>query len=272
MFQIEDPVFSPAVDLLDRGDTAALGAQLAAHPGLARRRIVLEDAPAYFRNPTFLAFLAENPIRHGRLPSNIVDVAQVILAAGAKDDPASLDQALGLVASGCVPRECGVQIALIDLLCDHHADPDFAMLPTLAHGEFAAAHALICNGAHLDIAVAAALGQASDVRIMLPASSPDERHRALALAAQFGRTEILALLLEAGEDPSRYNPTGIHAHSTPLHQAAGAGHFEVVQLLVTRGARLDLADTLWHGTPEDWANHAGQPAIATWLQARRQGL
>ena len=44
------------------------------------------------------------------------------------------------------------------------------------------------------------------------------------------------MLLNAGEDPSRYNPVGCHAHSTPLHQAALAGHIGVVRLLVQRGA------------------------------------
>jgi ankyrin repeat protein len=51
-------------------------------------------------------------------------------------------------------------------------------------------------------------------------------------------------LLDAGEDPNRYNPEGTHAHSTPLHQAALAGHKAVVQLLIERGARLDIQDTV----------------------------
>jgi|tagenome__1003787_1003787.scaffolds.fasta_scaffold19043158_1 hypothetical protein len=42
------------------------------------------------------------------------------------------------------------------------------------------------------------------------------------------------LLLDAGEDASHYNPGGFHAHSTPLHQAAFAGHFNVVPMLVER--------------------------------------
>ena len=63
------------------------------------------------------------------------------------------------------------------------------------------------------------------------------RHRALALAAQLGHVEIVRLLLDAGEDPDRYNPADSHAHTTPLHQAALAGHDAVVRLLVERGAR-----------------------------------
>ena len=35
----------------------------------------------YFRNPTLLEFIAENPIRRGTLPENIAEVAKVILDA-----------------------------------------------------------------------------------------------------------------------------------------------------------------------------------------------
>jgi ankyrin repeat protein len=88
------------------------------------------------------------------------------------------------------------------------------------------------------------------------------------LAAQHGQTEIVRLLLDAGEDPDRYNPAGNHGHSTPLHQAALAGHEEVVHLLVERGARLDIEDSIYHGTPLGWALHSGQSAIADYLRSR----
>jgi peptide-methionine (S)-S-oxide reductase len=74
------------------------------------------------------------------------------------------------------------------------------------------------------------------------------------------------LLLDAGEDPSRYNPDGYHSHSTPLHQAVSSNHAEVVRLLVERGARLDLQDTVHRGTPLDWAIHGGRTAIAKILR------
>ena len=89
---------------------------------------------------------------------------------------------------------------------------------------------------------------------------------ALALAAQFGHVEIARLLLDAGENPNRYNPVGGHSHTTPLHQAAGAGHGELVRLLVERGGRLDLKDILWQATPADWARHAGRTEIEAYLR------
>jgi ankyrin repeat protein len=77
---------------------------------------------------------------------------------------------------------------------------------------------------------------------------------------------VLRLLLDAGEDPNRYNPNGNHAHSTPLHQAALSGHHAVVRLLVGRGAKLDMKDTIFKGTPRDWAVHEGRTAIAHYLK------
>ena len=177
-----------------------------------------------------------------------------------------LIETLGLVATGRVARECGVQIPLIDLLCDRGADPDGALQAAIGHGEFEAAEALIRRGAQVSLPVAAAMGRVEQFRRLLPAASNEDRHRALAAAAQFGHVDIVRLLLDAGEDPSRYNPGGFHSHSTPLHQAALAGHEEVVRLLVERGARLDIRDVLWNGTPADWAHHNGHTELGDYLR------
>jgi ankyrin repeat protein len=211
-------------------------------------------------------FAAENPIRHGKLPANIVDVVKVMLDAGAKNDRAAMNETLGLVCSGRVPRECRVQGPLIDLLCSYGADPNAAMGPALPHGEFEAVDALIRNGARVDLVVAATLGRIDDARRTLPSANAEDRHRALALAAQFGHTEIARLLLDAGEDPNRYNPMGNHSHSTPLHQAAVAGHFETVRLSIERGARIDLKDAWFDGTPRGWAEYAGKKEVAEYLR------
>jgi ankyrin repeat protein len=90
------------------------------------------------------------------------------------------------------------------------------------------------------------------------------------VASDFGRSEIVRLLLDAGENPNRYNPIGGHSHTTPLHQAALGGHDEVVRLLVERGARLDMKDILFHGTPADWAHHNGHTEIESYLRAQAQ--
>jgi len=43
---------------------------------------------------------------------------------------------------------------------------------------------------------------------------------------------------------------------------------EVVRLLVKRGARLDLKDILWHGTPARSARHARKTEIESFLRSQ----
>ena len=266
--RIEDETFRRAVELVDAGDVAGLRAHLKQHPNLVHQRVVFEGGN-YFRNPTLLEFIAENPVRHGTLPENIVEVATVILDAGA--DQSALNETLMLVATGSVARECGKQMPLIDLLCDRGADPNSGVRAAALHGELAAVNALIGRGARIDLPVASARGRIEEARQLLAGASSEDRHLALSLAADFGHIEIVRLLLDAGEDPNRYNPVGGHSHTTPLHQAAAGGHDEVVRLLVERGARLDLKDILWHGTPADWARHAGKKEIEAYLRAQDKG-
>ena len=261
--RIEDATFRRAVDLLDRGDAAGLRAHLAQHPDLVHQHVTFEGGN-YFRNPTLLEFVAENPVRHGSLPDNIVRVAKVILDAGG--EPSALNETLMLVSTGSVSRECGMQLPLIHLLCDYGADPNSAIHAAALHGELEALNALIGRGGRLDLPVAAARGRIEEACRLLPGANSEDRHLALALAAQFGHVEIARLLLDAGENPHRYNPVGGHSHTTPLHQAAGAGHSELVRLLVERGARLDVKDILWQATPADWARHAGRTEIEAYLR------
>ncbi len=262
--RIEDPQFRRAVDLLDAGDVAGLRAHLKRYPKLGKQRVAFEGWN-YFRTPSLLEFVAGNPARHERMPTNMVEVAKVILDAGV--EKAALDETLALVATGTLPRECGLQLPLLELLCAYGADPDGATHATALHGEREALLALIAYGARIDLPVAAALGRIDDFQQLLAGSGKEERHLSLALAAQFGQAEIVRRLLDAGEDPDRYNPVGGHSHSTPLHQSAGGGHEEVVRLLVERGARLDLKDVLWRDTPAAWALHEGKARIAEYLRA-----
>ena len=142
--RIEDTTFRRAVDLIDAGDVAGLRAYLKRHPKPVHQHIAFEGWN-YFYNPTLLEFVAGNPVRHAKLPENIVEVAKVILEAG--PEKSELNETLMLVATGSVPRECRVQIPLIDLLCDHGADPDSAAHATALHGERKHVQALIGRGA-----------------------------------------------------------------------------------------------------------------------------
>ncbi len=263
--RIENATFRRAVELLDAGDAAGLRAHLNQHPSLVHQHVVFEGGN-YFREPTLLEFAAENPIRHGTLPANIVELARIILDAGPSQS--AKDQTLMLVSTGSVARECRAQVPLINLLCDCGADLNSAVQAAALHGEFEAVNALIARGARIDLPVTAALGRVEDARRLLAGASGEDRHLALSSAANFGYIEIVRLLLDAGEDPNRYNPVGGHSHTTPLHQAARAGHEEVVRLLVERGARLDMKDILWRATPADWARHEGRTEIEAYLRGK----
>jgi ankyrin repeat protein len=129
------------------------------------------------------------------------------------------------------------------------------------------AETLVRRGAQVKtLSAAAGLGRTADAVRLLSTAGAEDRHRALALAAQLGHVEIVRLLLDAGEDPNRYNPEGSHSHSTPMHQAAVGGHLDVVRLLVERGARTDIRDTIWQGTPLGWAEHGGCSEVAAYLK------
>lgn len=263
--RIADLPLRQAVDALDDGDADELRRLLSAHPDLLSRRAHFEGEN-YFRTPALLAFVAENPVRHGGLPPNIVEIARLLLEQGAAKHRGDVEETLGLIVSGRVVREAGVQSEMIELLVHHGASPAGAMDAALTHGEFAAVSKLVALGAPKSLAFAAATGELPTALSRLPLADAKERHLAVALAAQHGRVEVLSLLLDAGEDPNRFNPAGAHAHSTPLHQAAWHGHEAVVKMLVGRGADRHIQDTLWNGTPAVWARHAGRMEIAEWLE------
>jgi ankyrin repeat protein len=244
-------------------------------------RITHFDPPVH--RATLLHYVAANGVEGYRqkTPKGAVEIAKTLLKAGAEVD--ALAEMYGghcttmsmLVSSGH-PAKAGVQVALVETLLDFGAAIDgrgsaqwgSPLMTALAFGYLSAAEALVRRGAPVDnIAAAAGLGRLADAAQLLGAADPESRHRALALAAQHGHVEVVRLLLDAGEDPNRYNPDGNHSHSTPLHQAVLAGHDAVVRLLVERGARLDINDTIYQGTPLDWAIYAGQTEIGNCLRA-----
>ena len=263
--RIKDAAFKRAVELMDTGDVAGLRAHVAAHPAVLHQRLMLEGNN-YFREPTLLEFIAENPSRQGSVPKSAPEIARIILEAGAREDRRAIDSTLELVASSAAARTSGVQGALIDVLCDVGADPGESLVVAALYGEFDAVEKLIERGAPVDLRVAAATGRAAEAEALIAESSAEVRATALALAAQFGHLDIVRMLLDAAVDPNSYTPPGGHSHATPLHQAALAGHLDIVKLLVERGARSDLPDILYGGTPLGWARHAGQNVVAEFLQ------
>jgi hypothetical protein len=215
--------------------------------------------------------VAENPVRNGRLPRNIAQVARAILRAaerhGGEVPREQIDYALGLVSSGRVPRESGVQRELIDLLVEAGADPDAALVTALAHQEREAVERLLERGARPTLLAAACLGRTEEVRRLAGEASADERQAALAGAAMYGEAPALAILIEQGVDVNAFSPAGFHAHAAALHHAVSSGSLAAVRTLVDAGADLGLRDREYQGTPLDWAEYLQRAEIAVWLRA-----
>lgn len=269
--------FEYAVEAVIDGDLATLERLLREDPQLVRARstrITPHDPPAH--RATLLHYVAANGVEgyRQRTPANAVAVAKMLLEAGAEVDALAgmyggQCTTMSMLVSSSHPATAGVQAALAETLLDFGASIDGALLTALAFGYQDTAQALVRRGAKVDnVATAAGLGQLAEATRLLPTADALSRHRALALAAQHGHAEVVRLLLDAGEDPNRLNPPGNHGHSTPLHQAALVGHEAVVRLLVERGARLDIEDTLYHGTPLGWAIHGGQRQVESYLRGR----
>ena len=277
--------FEAAVEAVVNGELAALKELLRRYPALVRARssrVTCFDPPVH--RATLLHYVAANGVENYRqkTPPNAVEIATALLGAGAEPD--ALAHLYGgecttmtLLVSSSHPADAGVQVALVDTLVDFGAAVEprgtgnwtSPLITALVFGYLDAAEALVRRGAQVSsLAAASGLGRLEDAQRFLPASSADERHRALALACALGHADVVAVLLDAGEDPNRYNPGAFHAHSTPLHQAALAGQLAVVRLLVERGARLDIRDTIYRSTPLGWALHAGRTGIAGYLKSR----
>ena len=285
--QKDSPVFKfeSAVEAVITGDGVALDSLLSRNPDLVQgrsTRITHFDPPVH--RATLLHYVAANGFEGYRqkTPKNAVEIAKILLKGGAEVD-ALADMygghytTMSMLVSSDHPAKAGVQMALVETLLDLGAALEARgsdtwgspLMTALTFGYLGTARALVKRGARVDnLAAAAGLGRLADAARFLPTADSESKHLALALAAQHGHAEIVQLFLDNGEDPNRYNPDGNHPHSTPLHQAALAGHEAVVRLLVDRGALLNIQDTIYQSTPLGWAIHGGQKEIENYLRAR----
>jgi ankyrin repeat protein len=163
------------------------------------------------------------------------------------------------------------QLRLIDALLDRGADikarrPDGARPLDLTNGDYyyrgwrdvpadaIRPHAvligyLIARGAEYDISVAAKIGDIDRVRNLLdehpelvnqsPPYASFYSGLPLRCAAGAGHLEIVRLLLERGADPNGQEPMAPHGGA--LHSAIGAQHYECAKLLLEHGANPNAA-------------------------------
>lgn len=163
------------------------------------------------------------------------------------------------------------QLDLIDLLLERGAEidatrPDGARPLDLTNGDYhyrgwrdvpdtalqrheAVIGHLLARGAYYDISTAASLGDLDRVRILLaenpqlanmvPASTGYYQGAPLRCAAKRGHMAVVRLLLEHGADPNLPEP--VAPYGGALYEAIGGKHWEIVRLLLARGANADGA-------------------------------
>src|SRR5438045_179252 len=126
--------FEAAADAIVNGDAPRLRQLLAGHPGLARERSTREH------RSTLLHYVSANGVEDFRqkTPTNIVEITNLLLDAGAEVDAESDAYgggctALGLVATSVHPEQAGVQIPLLETLLVRGARMDHPSAGGNAH-------------------------------------------------------------------------------------------------------------------------------------------
>jgi hypothetical protein len=273
-----DPVrseFESAADAVVGGDLATLETLVRRHPGLVKAR------SSRVHGATLLHYVAANGIEDFRqkTPPNVLAIARFLLEAGAAVDGLAstyggdrYQTTLNLLVSSTHPADAGLQAPLVHLLLDFGAaingldDDGSPLLTAMAFDYRESAEALAGRGARIDeVVTAAAMGRLDLVQRFVadPATLPtgvpvgpswftwpkDPRAQielALAWACKFGREPVGRFLLDRGVDPAARDADGM----TALHWAAAGRCMELVNLLIGKGAPLELRNS-WGGTVLD---------------------
>ncbi|MGI8743003.1 MAG: ankyrin repeat domain-containing protein [Bryobacteraceae bacterium] len=258
--------FEAAVDAIVSGDSARLETLLSENPELVRARSTREH------RSTLLHYVSANGVEDFRqkTPKNIVEIAKLLLKAGAEvnaesDAYGGRSTTLGLTATSCHPEKAGVQVPLMELLIGHGAiiegpDGASAVNGCLHNGRGQAAEFFASRGARLDLEGAAGTGRLDVVKSFFeddgslkPPATQKQMRDGFAWACEFGRTSVVDFLLQRGME---VNAKLRHDGQTGLHWAAAGGHVDTVRLLLERGAAIDAKDGSYGGTPLGWALYA----------------
>lgn len=289
--RILDDLFRDAVAAIDAGDAAALERLLEANPRLVHERLESPGAwlrdkaggalEGFFKRPYLLWFIAEDPVRNGKLPTQIGAIARTILRAMQREQVESfqeqIDHALRLVCWSWIARDCGVQIELIDVLLEAGASPDGRDTYEGRYGthsdaaiynrNFAAAEHLLERGASPTLTTALCLQRWEEVERLAREATLDEKQSAFVQAAMNGQAEALRRMLALGMSADAISARN-QSHATAVHHAVWSGSVEAVKVLVEAGADLSQRDTIYGGTPLGWAMHGEETDAARVEQYR----
>jgi quinoprotein glucose dehydrogenase len=275
-----------AVALIDAGDVDGLRALLAQDSTLVDAKGYLDTGYhiAAFRHATLLHHIAGEPLRR-RLPDNALDLARVLLDAGADPDVLTHtgESSLSLSLRSNQLRWIGARHDMVRLLVARGADPNQGggkgLFVTLARQRNPdTARLLIELGATPDLRFAAGLGMidrlddfVEEDGSLTPAAisgyrpgrvgrvaQADILADALGFAVYHGQVEAARWLLERGAEPNRLTPGFLFDDdkgTTALHKAVSGRHVEAVRLLVEHGADPTIPDANWNSSPGNWAGY-----------------
>jgi hypothetical protein len=262
--------FEAAADAIVIGGVTALRRLLRANPSLVRARSTRKH------HSTLLHYVGSNGVEgfRQRTPRNIVQVADVLLAAGA-DINATADMygggsdTLGLAATSIHPVTAGVQEELMAFLLAHGAslggDKGMGAWSKLinachANGRPGAAEFLAKRADRMDLEAAAGVGRLDMVKTFFDANgrlaanaTPSQMQDGFTWACEYGRTDVVDFLLQRGMDVAAKLR---HHRQTGLHWAAYGGHTDTVSLLLRYKAPVNAKDDTFDGTPLGWAVYA----------------
>jgi ankyrin repeat protein len=267
--------FESAVEAVIDGDAVLLETLLREDPDLVRARSNREH------QATLLQYVAANGVEsfRQRMPKNAVEIATVLLQAGAEvdapnwpDGPAGPGTTLGEVATSIHAKRAGLQNALLELLLKYGAQVDGLpggwnpLLAALHNDRPEAASFLAMHGARLTLAGAAGVGRLDVVRSVFtsdgrlkPGVTQAEVQSGFVCACEYGHKNVVEFLLDKGVDLRAGENTG----QTALHLAAHRGQEEIVRLLLKHGAPLE-ARNMFGGTvlgQASWSAMNGEPDI-----------
>lgn len=265
--QLVDPQFEAACDAIVSGDAGALRRLISRQPALVRAR------SRFAHHQTLLQHVAANGIENSRQwqsPRNAVELAEILLAAGAEPDvPCDSyggGTAMTLLVSSAHPAAAGVQGDLVEVLCKAGAKPDgpdddgAPLWTAISFGYRAAVERLVGCGARVDnLLFAAAVGDLAAVQSYFdPAGRlvPERAH-------QWGRAQAIT----RGRRPDK-TLHARHMLEYALHWAAMHRRLPVVELLLTKAPDLSVKEPTWNNTVLDSAQYGGDPAIVALIKPR----
>jgi ankyrin repeat protein len=264
--QSSESRFEAAADAIAAGDIVTLKRLLDEEPGMVRARSMREHGA------TLLHYVSANGVEGYRqkTPRNVVEIAEVLLQAGAEVDATANvygggSTTLGLAATSVHPERAGVQEELLRTLLEHGARiPDSMVRVCLANGRVKAAEFVTVfledRVGSLSLAEAAGVGRLDlvEARVAETTATPEQMRDGFLFACQFGRDAVVDFLLGKGVDPAECDERG----QTGLHHSVLGGHPTTVELLIEYKPPLE-ARNAYGGTVLEqalWsAAHDGDP-------------